>query len=61
MVWIYGYGWPPQTGGPMFWADTLGLGHVVARLEAHAKALGPDVATSALLRDKAARGERLSG
>lgn len=23
-VWINGYGWPAYTGGPMFWADTIG-------------------------------------
>ena len=25
VVWINGYGWPVYTGGPMFWADTIGL------------------------------------
>ena len=31
---VMGYGWPPATGGPMFWADTVGLGNVIAGLEA---------------------------
>jgi 3-hydroxyacyl-CoA dehydrogenase len=35
VVWINGYGWPLYTGGPMFWADTIGLGTVVAGLEKH--------------------------
>ena len=26
VVWVYGYGWPVYRGGPMFWADTEGLG-----------------------------------
>jgi 3-hydroxyacyl-CoA dehydrogenase len=24
LVWINGYGWPKQTGGPMHWADAIG-------------------------------------
>ena len=28
IVWIYGYGFPPYRGGPMFYADTVGLGEV---------------------------------
>lgn len=35
VVWINGYGWPLYTGGPMFWADTIGLDTVVAGLEKH--------------------------
>jgi len=25
VIWIYGYGWPVYRGGPMYWADTIGL------------------------------------
>ena len=25
VVWIYGYGWPVYRGGPMFWADQVGV------------------------------------
>jgi 3-hydroxyacyl-CoA dehydrogenase len=25
VIWVYGYGWPVYRGGPMFWADQLGL------------------------------------
>lgn len=28
LVWLYGYGFPRYRGGPMFWADQLGLDHV---------------------------------
>ena len=35
VVWIYGYGWPVYTGGPMFWAKTEGYAKVVAGLEKH--------------------------
>ncbi|MDP8914446.1 MAG: 3-hydroxyacyl-CoA dehydrogenase NAD-binding domain-containing protein [Pseudomonadota bacterium] len=33
VVWLNGYGWPAWTGGPMFWADTIGLDTVLDRLE----------------------------
>ena len=26
VIWVYGYGWPVYRGGPMFWADSIGLG-----------------------------------
>ncbi len=32
VVWLNGYGWPSYTGGPMFWADTVGIDKVVAGL-----------------------------
>lgn len=32
VVWLYGYGWPIYRGGPMFWADTVGLKHIADRL-----------------------------
>ena len=30
VVWVYGYGWPAWRGGPMFYADQLGLAHIAA-------------------------------
>jgi 3-hydroxyacyl-CoA dehydrogenase len=33
IVWIYGYGWPVYRGGPMFYADTIGLKTVLAKLK----------------------------
>jgi 3-hydroxyacyl-CoA dehydrogenase len=35
IVWLYGYGWPAYRGGPMFYADTLGLGAVIAGLRSY--------------------------
>jgi len=52
---ILGYGWPVYTGGPMFWADTVGLPKIIERL----KGLGIEPAK--LLVEKAAAGERLTG
>ncbi|WP_188055082.1 3-hydroxyacyl-CoA dehydrogenase NAD-binding domain-containing protein [Sphingosinithalassobacter sp. CS137] len=54
VVWIYGYGWPVYRGGPMFWADTVGLKTIVEGLEKH----GFDVAP--LLKEKAEKGERFN-
>ncbi|MDH3205808.1 MAG: 3-hydroxyacyl-CoA dehydrogenase NAD-binding domain-containing protein [Gemmatimonadota bacterium] len=28
LIWLYGYGFPRYRGGPMFWADLLGVDHV---------------------------------
>lgn len=47
---ILGYGWPVYTGGPMFWADTVGLAKVVEGL----RAMGIEPAK--LLAEKAANG-----
>jgi len=32
VIWIYGYGWPVYRGGPMFWADSIGLAMVRDRM-----------------------------
>ena len=54
VVWINGYGWPLYTGGPMFWADTIGLDNVVAGLDKH------DLSVSDYLRKKAEAGKRFT-
>jgi 3-hydroxyacyl-CoA dehydrogenase len=33
LVWIYGYGFPPHHGGPMWYADEVGVANVVAAME----------------------------
>lgn len=60
VVWINGYGWPLYTGGPMFWADTVGLDTVVAGLEKYGARLGEKFRLSQLLKDKAAAGEKFN-
>ncbi len=40
VVWINGYGWPMYTGGPMFWADTVGLSDVADRIKHYASTIG---------------------
>jgi 3-hydroxyacyl-CoA dehydrogenase len=36
VVWVYGYGWPVWRGGPMHYADQLGLAHLRDRLTYYA-------------------------
>jgi 3-hydroxyacyl-CoA dehydrogenase len=40
VIWVYGYGFPIWRGGPMFYADTVGLGHVCDRLKEFAARTG---------------------
>ena len=42
LVWINGYGWPKQTGGPMHWADTIGHETVADGLDRWRSHFGPD-------------------
>ena len=57
VVWTAGYGFPRWRGGPMFYADTLGIDRVVAQIEALAATGGGDYwRVSPLLRQLAAAG-----
>lgn len=40
VVWTSGYGFPRHLGGPMFYADTLGLRHVADRIRRYHEKLG---------------------
>jgi 3-hydroxyacyl-CoA dehydrogenase len=33
VVWLNGYGWPADKGGPMFYGDMVGAKPVLARME----------------------------
>jgi 3-hydroxyacyl-CoA dehydrogenase len=61
VVWLNGYGWPSYTGGPMFWADTVGLDKVVEGLERRQPNMDAEFRMSKLLKDKAASGGRFNG
>jgi 3-hydroxyacyl-CoA dehydrogenase len=57
-IWCNGYGFPRYRGGPMFYADTLGLPTVISRIESLGRLLGThDWTPSQQLRDLAARGQ----
>jgi 3-hydroxyacyl-CoA dehydrogenase len=53
---VTGYGWPAYTGGPMFWADGIGLEKIVSRLDSLQAEHGAAYQASALLRRLAAKG-----
>jgi len=53
-VWLNGYGWPAYRGGAMFYADSLGLGTVIAGLKKYGIAPAP------LLEKLAAANKRIS-
>jgi 3-hydroxyacyl-CoA dehydrogenase len=60
IIYLNGYGFPTERGGPMHYADRIGLPQVVARIDALAKGREGWVwDVSPLLRDLAARGVTL--
>src|SRR5690606_28340931 len=62
VVYTSGYGFPRRRGGPMFYADQIGLDTVLAGLEKHAQGRNPrDFAPSKLLRELAASGGTFAG
>jgi 3-hydroxyacyl-CoA dehydrogenase len=59
ITYIYGYGFPAWRGGPMFYADTVGLPKLLARVESFEKKHGVDLWTPApLLKRLAAEGKK---
>ncbi len=40
VTWVYGYGWPVYRGGPMYYADQVGLQHIADRLSVYAGQTG---------------------
>ncbi len=57
---IKGYNWPVYRGGPMFWADTVGLDKVVSKLKEFEERFGAEFAPSPFLEQCAKDGQRLS-
>lgn len=60
VVWLNGYGWPADKGGPMFYADMVGAPAVLARMEKLA-AEDPRFAPADTLRRLAAEGGSFLG
>jgi 3-hydroxyacyl-CoA dehydrogenase len=58
MIWNFGYGFPRYRGGPMFWADELGLAKILARLEHYGGTFDRDWLEPAPLLRRLAREER---
>jgi 3-hydroxyacyl-CoA dehydrogenase len=40
VVWVNGYGWPVYRGGPMHWADSVGLADIVDRVRHYHETVG---------------------
>ena len=58
VIFCNGFGWPAWRGGPMHWADSVGLDVIVARLEALAQETGDrTLEPASLLRTLAAEGK----
>jgi len=60
VVWVNGYGWPAWTGGPMYYADSIGLADIVSALDCYSAQRGDGFAVAPLLRRLAAEGGKLS-
>ncbi|MCK9993396.1 MAG: 3-hydroxyacyl-CoA dehydrogenase [Alphaproteobacteria bacterium] len=55
-VWVHGYGWPVYRGGPMHWANSIGLDKIVARMREFAKDDAAFWTPAPLLEELAAKG-----
>jgi 3-hydroxyacyl-CoA dehydrogenase len=55
VIWVYGYGFPAHRGGPMFYADRVGLAALCERLNAAASRFGDDGLKPAPLLSRLAR------
>jgi len=61
VTWVNGYGWPVYRGGPMHWADTVGLAEIVEKIKGYNESLGGrHWEPSPLLERLAAEGGKLS-
>ena len=56
VVWTSGYGFPRYRGGPMFYADTLGLPYVLERIRHYHETLGHYWRPAGLIERLAAEG-----
>jgi 3-hydroxyacyl-CoA dehydrogenase len=60
VVWTSGYGFPRYLGGPMFYADTMGLDHVAERIRYYHERLGYYWQPAALIETLAKEKSRFS-
>jgi 3-hydroxyacyl-CoA dehydrogenase len=57
VIWVYGYGWPIYRGGPMHYADGIGLAQIADRLAGYAERFKePALKPAPLLQSLAAAG-----
>jgi 3-hydroxyacyl-CoA dehydrogenase len=60
IIYIYGYGFPAHRGGPMWYADTVGIKHVYDRIAEFEKQHGKDWTPAPLLKSLAEAGKNFS-
>jgi 3-hydroxyacyl-CoA dehydrogenase len=60
VVWCNGYGWPKYRGGPMYWADSIGLDSIVATMREFRARHGDHWKPAALLEQLASEGKRFT-
>ena len=60
VVWVNGYGWPVYRGGPMYYADQLGLDNVLAKLNQFQAAMGDAFRPAPLLEQLVAQGRKFA-
>ena len=60
VVWVNGYGWPVYRGGPMHFADSVGLDKVVTKLKEFQATMGDAFKPAALLEKLAAEGKKFA-
>ncbi len=61
VIWVYGYGWPVYRGGPMRYAEAVGLENVYNTLLEYQKSHGDFFKPSALLEKMVKEGKTFSG
>jgi 3-hydroxyacyl-CoA dehydrogenase len=61
VIWVYGYGWPVYRGGPMFWADQVGLKTIRDRMNEWRKTQGEEWTPAPLLDRLASEGKTFTG
>jgi 3-hydroxyacyl-CoA dehydrogenase len=61
VIWVYGYGWPVFRGGPMFWADQVGLKTIRDRMSEWQRQHGDVWKPAGLLERLAAEGKGFTG
>src|SRR4029079_1741403 len=60
IIWINGYNWPAYRGGPMFYADQIGLADVLTRLQELEATAGPQWKPAGMLDRVVAEGRRFA-
>ncbi|MEO3388812.1 3-hydroxyacyl-CoA dehydrogenase NAD-binding domain-containing protein [Mesorhizobium sp. CAU 1741] len=58
VIWTSGFGWPSHLGGPMFWADQIGIANVKEALDRYSRIVGEEYFKPAALIERLASERR---